>query len=301
MDDSGTDQPSAPPVGGAAGGAVGGAAEAAVDAPPVVAVMVAHDPVRGSTRCSRPWPARTTSTCACSSSSRACEPAVMTQSGQRLPGFAHAGARGQSRVRPRCQPGHEARRGRGVLLLPARRRRPRSVRDPRCSSRRPTAPTPGIVGPKLVAWDDPGAARSSRARRRQGRRAGTLTSSRASSTRSSTTRSATCSACPAPACSSAPTCSARSVASTPDIDLPRRGPRPVLAGPRRGRPCGGRPGGPGPPPRGTCRSAARTSTCGAARPATGCAPRCRHPPASTWSACPSCTCCTRSAARWSGS
>ena len=72
----------------------------------------------------------------------------------------------------------------------------------------------GVVGPKLVQWDDPRrllqvglAADKTGVRWRP--------SSRASSTRSSTTRSATCSSSRAPARSCGPTCSPRSAASTP--------------------------------------------------------------------------------------
>ena len=72
----------------------------------------------------------------------------------------------------------------------------------------------GIVGPKLVAWDNPRVLQNVGldvdrfgATRRPGRAS-------VRSIRSNSTPSATCSPCRRPACSCAPTCSAPSVAST---------------------------------------------------------------------------------------
>ena len=194
--------------------------------PPVVAVVVTHDPgpvVRGDPRVPRR---------------------------PDLPGPVGPGRRRRQRGGP-----HRPRRGgpaRG--LRPAARRQPRLRRGRQrgarrrsrappstCSatttspstptpsapsSRRRSAPTPASSGPKLVDWDDPGRLLPGRARRSTRPASSRPSPSRASSTRSSTTRCATCSSSPAAARSCAPTCSRRSAASTPastylgdDLDL----------------------------------------------------------------------------------
>ena len=79
-----------------------------------------------------------------------------------------------------------------------RRRRPRARAPSAPWSRRPFRSNAGIVGPKLVHWDDPAPAPGRRVGRQAGR-ARRPWSSRASSTRSSTTRCATSSSSPAAA------------------------------------------------------------------------------------------------------
>ena len=114
----------------------------------------------------------------------------------------------------RRQRGAAPRRGRRLLLLPPRRRRPRpdAIRLLVEETYRSNA---GIVGPKLVTWDDPTTLARGRRRRRQVRRAGAR--GRAGRARPGAARRRPRRVLPVarPACSCAPTCSAPSAASTP--------------------------------------------------------------------------------------
>ena len=219
-DDPGTEQPSGPRA--------GGAPEAAVDAPPVVAVMVVHEP--------GPWFDEVLDSLARQDYPNlrllflvaGAQPAVMTEIGQRLPG---------SLMRAL---------GDNPASVPAANQALRLVRAPAASSAsctttsrstprasasswpRRTARTPASWGPSWstgtaracssTSGSVPTASASPWRRPRRG-----------SSTRSSTTPCATCSACRLPACSSASTSSA-SWAASPGHRLLRRRPRPVLAG-----------------------------------------------------------------------
>ena len=149
------------------------------------------------------------------------------------------------------------------LLLP-RRRGPRRPTPSGTLVEEAFRSNAGIVGPKLVDWDDPRRLLQVGECGRQGRRSARRSSSRASSTRSSTTPSATCSSCPGACMLVRADLFAALGGFDAGIDLPRRGPRPVLAGPRRRRPGAGRPAAPG---RATSRRSASAPSTTAAAPA----------------------------------
>ena len=162
------------------------------------------------------------------------------------PRFAHAGPRGQPRVRPRRQPGHEAGRGRGLLLLPARRRRPRPVHDQRARGRdlpferRDRRAEAGRLGPS-------GRAPARRAQRRPRRRHpgdGRGRGARPGAARRGARRLLRPDGLPPRPDRPVP----RARRLRPGHRLLRRRPGPVLAGPPVGRPRAGGPRRPRPPP-----------------------------------------------------
>ena len=281
MDDPGTDQPSAPPVAVGRGPAGGMPDGAAAGRRRRSAGRRRHGRPRARALVRRgarlPGRARTTRTCVCSSWSRARSPAVMAQIGQRLPDALMRALGDNPGFGPAANQALRLVEGAGFFcfLHDDVALDPSTISELVEETYRSNA---GIVGPKLVDWDRPGACSStsgSSADRvgvtaRDGR-------GRASSTRSSTTPSATSSACPT-ACLLVRTDLFRALGGfDPGHRLLRRRPRPVLAGPPRRAPgCSSSPT-PAPATASACRSGARTSTCSRCPSATACAPRCRRP------------------------
>ena len=227
----------------AGAGSLGPSVEAdAPLAPPVVAVVVVHDPgpwfdeaLDGTRRPGLPQPQHAVPA---RRRPRDAEVADLRDPiPARLPDAFVRAARRQPRLRRRRQRGAPPRRGRQrVLLLLPRRRRARARRRPRRSSRSCTARTPAIVGPKLVEWDDPRRAPARRARPRPLRRDRPDHRARRGTTRSSTTPSATCSSLPS-ACLLVRADLFRALGGFDAGDhVPRRRRRPVLAGPPRAAP-----------------------------------------------------------------
>ena len=189
----------------------------------------------------------------------------------------------QPRVRPGGQPGHEAGRGRRLLLLPARRRRPRPVDDQRAGGRdlplerRDRRAEAGRLGPA-------GRAAARRAQRRPRRRHagdGRGRRARPGAARRGARRLLRADGLPARPHRPVPRARrlrARTSTSTATTWTCAGGPTSRAPG------CSWSPT-PAPATASGCPSGARTSTCSRCPSVTGCAPRCRRPPASTWSAC----------------
>jgi len=147
MDDPGTDQPSAPPA--------GGAAEAAVEAPPVVAVMVVYEP--------GPWFHEVLDSLAHQDYPNlrllflvtGVQPAVMTQIGQRLPDSLMRALEDNPGFGPAANQAIRLVEGAGFFcfLHDDVALDPSTISELVAETYRSNA---GIVGPKLVDWDRPG-------------------------------------------------------------------------------------------------------------------------------------------------
>ena len=142
----------------------------------------------------------------------------------------------------------------------------------------------GIVGPKLVDWDRPERPAARRAQRRPGgrdARHGRGRRARPGAARRRARRLLRPDGVPARPHRPVP----RPRRLRAGHRLLRRRPRPVLAGAPVGRPRARRARRPGPAPGAPARAPPRPRRARRCPSATGCAPPCRRPPGSTWSAC----------------